>query len=79
MKAITLASYSEEVGRGFRTKAARGSASAFFWLIVAFSRSEDETEIRAGEGTDDAYPSVPWLPNGTLNRKTKPIIGAGAQ
>jgi hypothetical protein len=79
MKAITLASYSEEVGRGFRTKAARGSASAFFWLIVAFLRSEDETEIRAGEGTDDAYPSVPRLPNGTRNRKTKPIIAAGAQ
>jgi hypothetical protein len=79
MKAIALASYSDGVGRAYQAQAAESSASALFWLITAFSRSGDETEIRVGEGNGDSYLSVPQLLKGPRNHKTKPIIAAGAQ
>jgi len=79
MKAITLASHSDEIGRGSQRKRTEGLHRRFSGSSQPFSRSEDETEIRAGEGTGDAYPSVPRQPNGPRNRKTKPIIAAGPQ
>jgi hypothetical protein len=36
MKAITLASHSDEIGRGFSAKTDGRFASTIFWLIAAF-------------------------------------------
>ena len=79
MKAITLVPYFNGVGWAFQAKAAEKFASVFFWLIVAFSRRENETETPAGGRTGDAYPSVPQLLIRTGHHKTKPIVVVGAQ